>query len=408
MPADPGTWLIGQIDRPDPGPMPPARVADGLLAIREDRRNRPAPGESRIRAVFRTQANAFLTHAAQTPTPFHERLVWFWANHFTISLRRGECAAVAAAYVAEAIRPHVTGRFETMLLAVMRHPAMLLYLDNVRSVGPDSRTNRNGRRGLNENLARECLELHTVSPEAGYSQDDVTALARILTGWTVDFNGDPPGFMFNPDAHQPGTQRVLGHDVPPGEAGGIDALRFLANHPATHRFLATKLVRHFVADNPPPEAIRQIEGVLRDSQGDLGSAARALVTLDSAWRHFGAKLRTPQELFIAVLRAAEGPRDPQSDLIRHLQGLGQPLWTAAAPDGWPDTASAWSAPEIMMRRIDWCHAFAGRIAPGDPTVLAETCLGPLLRPATREAVARAGSRQDALTLLFTSPEFQRR
>lgn len=406
VPTDPSAWLIGQIDHPDPGPA--CQSAEGLIAIREDRRDRPAPGESRVRAVFRAQGNAFLAHAARTPTPFHERLVWFWANHFTVSLRRGECAALAAAYVEDAIRPHVTGRFETMLLAVMRHPAMLLYLDNVRSVGPDSRTNRNGRRGLNENLARECLELHTVSPAAGYTQDDVSALARILTGWTIDFNGDPPGFTFNPNAHQPGTHRVLGRDFLPGEAGGIEAMRFLANHPATHRFLATKLVRHFVADDPPTEAQRHIEGILRDSGGDLGSAARALVTLDAAWRHFGAKLRTPQELFIAVLRAASGPRDPQADLIRPLLALGQPLWTAAAPDGWPDTASAWSTPEMMMRRIDWCHAFAGRMGQSDPAELADASLGALLRPATRDAMARAGSRQDALTLLFTSPEFQRR
>lgn len=414
VPADPAAWLVGQLDRPAPGTG--AQVAEGLRAINEDRRNPPAPGESRIRAVFRTQGNAFLVHAAHTPTPFHERLVWFWTNHFTVSLRRGQCAAVAAAYVEEAIRPHVTGRFETMLLAVMRHPAMLLYLDNVRSVGPNSRANRNGRRGLNENLARECLELHTVSPAAGYTQDDVTALARILTGWTIDFNADPPGFAFNPDAHQPGDHHALGRSFPPGEAGGIEALRFLANHPATHRFLATKLVRHFVADDPVPEAEHVIEGVLRDSKGDLGAAARALTTLDVAWQRFGGKLRSPQELFIAVLRAAGGPRNPQLDLIRPLLALGQPLWTAAAPNGWPDIASAWSTPEMMMRRIDWCHAFATRITPrdpgtdasADPVGMAEAALGPLLRPETREAVARAGSRQDALTLLFTSPEFQRR
>ena len=163
-----------------------------------------------------------------------------------------------------------------MLLAVMRHPAMLLYLDNVGSVGPDSPAGQRGKRGLNENLARECLELHTVSPAAGYTQADVTNFARVLTGWSIDLPADPPGFRFRPFAHEPGEQIVMGRRFPPGEEGGVAALHFLADHPATHRFLATKLVRHFVADDPPEDAVRRIEGVLRDSDGDLGAAAAAL------------------------------------------------------------------------------------------------------------------------------------
>jgi uncharacterized protein (DUF1800 family) len=186
-----------------------------------------------------------------------------------------------------------------MLVAVMRHPAMLRYLNNAGSVGPDSPAGKGGKRGLNENLARECLELHTVSPAAGYTQADVTSFAKILTGWSIDLRASPPGFRFRPFAHEPGTHVVMGQSFPEGEEGGLAALHFRAGHPATHRFLAGKLVRHFVADEPSPDAVRRIEGVLRDTHGDLGAAAAALTTLDAAW-HPAAKLRTPQDFVIAT------------------------------------------------------------------------------------------------------------
>ncbi len=408
--SDPVTWLLDQLKRPDPvaNMDPPATSAIGVAAVRELRRRAPNSGEAATLMLYRKQGAASLFHAATTRAPFRERLVWFWTNHFTISLRRAPCAGVAAAFVEEAIRPHVTGRFEDMVLAVMRHPGMLIYLDNVNSVGPNSRAARKGKRGLNENLARECLELHTVSPAAGYTQADVTSLARILTGWTIDYQGEPPGFVFDEDAHEPGAHSVLGRTFPPGEAGGIEALRFLATHPSTHRFLATKLVRHFVSDDPPDHAVRQIEGAIRDSKGNLAVAASALVTLEDAWRQPGAKLRPPQDMAIAAVRAMGGPAGDGSDVMRLVASLGQPLWRASAPDGWPDRAVAWTTPEAMMRRIDWSYAFAGRIGQRDPIEIAQTNLGPLLRPATRDAIASAGSRRDAMTILLTSPEFQRR
>jgi len=310
-------------------------------------------------------------------------------------------------YVQDAIRPHVTGRFSDMLRAVMHHPAMLDYLNNLWSVGPDSEHGRPLGGGLNENLARECLELHTVSPDAGYSQADVTNFARILTGWSIELKNDPPGFLFRPRIHEPGEFAVMGRTFPDGEEGGVAALRFLANHPATHRFLATKLVRHFVADTPPPDAVRRIEGILRDTRGDLSSAAAGLVGLDAAWEP-STKLRTPLDLVVASFRVLEAPPDPSPPFLGILAGLGQPLWTAPAPNGWPDTAADWSGPEAMMRRIDWAFAVSGRIGDRDPMPLAEASLGPLYRPATRDAMARAGSRREAMTLLLTSPEFQRR
>ncbi len=408
VPADPASWLSAQLAGPDPGRIaPPPSTADGLTALREDRANKPAPGQSRSRQVFRRDAAAQLGNALVTPAPFRERLVWFWTNHFTVSLRRPACAPLAGAFVEEAIRPHVTGRFADMLLAVMRHPAMLVYLDNAGSVGPDSVAGQRRHRGLNENLARECLELHTVTPAAGYTQADVTSFARVLTGWSIDLQADPPGFRFRPGAHEPGAKTILGHNFPEGEEGGRQALAFLAGHPATHRALATKLVRHFVADDPPPDAVRRVEGVLRNTGGNLGAAALALTRLDAAWQPH-TKLRSPADFAIASLRALDLPPDRRPELLGALAALGQPLWAAPLPNGWPDRAADWASPDAMLRRIDWAHGLAGRAGAAEPEAIAEASLGPLLAPATAQAMRRAGSRQDALTLLLASPEFQRR
>jgi uncharacterized protein (DUF1800 family) len=202
------------------------------------------------------------------------------------------------------------------------------------------------------------------------------------------------------------VQTVLGQQFPPNEEGGMAALAFLANHPATHRFLATKLVRHFVADDPPVDAVRAIEAVLRDTQGDLGATSAALVRLDAAWQP-NVKLRTPMDYLVASVRSLDVPPD-HVPMLGILGGLGQPLWTAPAPNGWPDRADDWAAPEAMLRRIDWASGFAGRIGERDVVEVADATMGPLLRPETRQAIHRAASRQDAMTLLLTSPEFHRR
>ncbi|HVY17087.1 MAG TPA: DUF1800 domain-containing protein [Rhodopila sp.] len=407
LPADPSAWLTAQLQGVDrPAFDPPPTAAAGLAAIRDDRLNKPPPGESEAQALFRAQSAAQMANAVTTRTPFRERLVWFWTNHFTVSRKRGEIAPLAAAFVEEAIRPNVTGRFEDMVLAVMHHPAMLLYLDNAGSVGPDSRAGERSHRGLNENLARECMELHTVSPLAGYTQADVTSFAKILTGWSIERRKEPLGFRYRPFAHEPGVQTLMGRTFPPDEQGGVQALRFLANHPATHRFLATKLVRYFVADDPPPAAVSRIETVLRNTGGDLHAASIELVRLDAAWQP-GTKLRTPAELVVAAVRCLEVPPD-KVPIVGIMGGLGQPLWAAPAPNGWTDRASEWAAPEAMMRRIDWSSGFAGRVGQRDVVQLADDTLGPLLQADTAEAIRRAGSRKDAMTLLLTSPEFQRR
>jgi uncharacterized protein (DUF1800 family) len=408
LPADPVAWLRAQLAVADPGPPGPS-VAEGFAAIRQDREEEKASGQpDRVRTLFKGEVDALVGQALTTDTPFRERLVWFWANHFTISLRGGRTGALGGDFIRTAIRPHVTGRFGDMLLAVMRHPAMLLYLDNAGSIGPNSPVGLRRGRGLNENLARECLELHTLSPASGYTQADVTSFARLLTGWSVA-NGEkePAGFFFRPAVHEPGEQVVLGRSFPAGEAGGVAALAFLAAHPATYRHLATKLVQHFVADQASDAAVQAVARVLHDTNGDLGQAAAALLGLDGAWQPL-AKLRSPQDYVLAAMRAADLPVAKRPDGAAIMRGLGQPLFGAPFPIGWPDLAADWAGPEAMMRRVDWAYGFAGRAAALDPAAMAEASLGPLLSADTGAAIRRAGSRRDGLTLLFTSPEFQRR
>jgi uncharacterized protein (DUF1800 family) len=412
LPSDPRHWLAGQITAPDPGiqadgfaDLPTSGAA--LAILREERKTKPPPGESHLRDIYRREAAALASWAVVTPAPFRERLVWFWANHFTVSVRGGGVAPTAGAYVREAIRPHVTGRFVDLLSAVMHHPTMLMYLDNVQSVGPDSPAGIKGKRGLNENLARESLELHTVSPAAGYSQEDVTAYARLITGWSVDMQADPPGFKFRPFAHQPGSQTVMGQSFPDGQEGGEAALRFLGTHPATYRHLALKLVRHFVADTPPPAAVKHVAGVLHDTGGDLGQASLALLRLPQAWDPL-EKLRTPADFVIATVRALDMTGEQVPNLPGIMGGLGQPMWNAPFPIGWADDAASWTGSEALLRRIDWAYGISGRAAAQDAGDIATASLGPLLRPETSTAISRAGSRRDALALLFASPEFQRR
>jgi uncharacterized protein (DUF1800 family) len=412
VPPDPAAWLEAQLAPNLPGPALPADLPTALRAIflaqAEDTLSaRAGMGRPNARRIIATESAAALALVIDSPNPLRERLVAFWTNHFTVA--RGKVGALIGAYVRDAIRPHITGRFEDMLLAVVRHPAMLLYLDNQNSVGPASPAGQRARRGLNENLAREILELHTVTPAARYTQADVTSFAKVLTGWSYAGNREPYGFEFRDRAHEPGDKTVLGRIWPEGEQGGVRALAWLARHEATHRHLATRLVRHFVADDPPPEAVRTVFAVLRDTRGDLGAATRALIRLPAAWSPPLTKLRAPQDYVPAVLRAVEASGE-QADRVAMgtLNYLGQPLWGARAPIGWPDLATDWAVPETMLRRVEWANGISARGAGRDAAELAEATLGPLARPETLRAAARAGSAREALTIVLTSPEFHRR
>lgn len=407
VPADPQRWLAAQI-RPLPEAPGPS-LAEAFAAIRERRRD---PLSQAVGEMFRSEALAWSARMIAAEAPFAERWANFWTNHLTTSRRAGQTTALLGHYQRLAIRAQAFGRFEAMLLAAYRHPAMLFYLDQANSIGPESPAGQRRNRGLNENLARECLELHTVTPAAGYSQEDVTSLARILTGWSTgrgEMASEPDGFLFRPRAHEPGTKRLLGRDFPEGEEGGAEALRFLANHPSTHRALAAKLARHFVADEPPPPAVARIEAALRDSGGDLSAAARAVIAAPEAHTPL-RKIRNGQDYAIAVLRALGLGAEGAPLLLGTMARLNQPLWTATAPIGWSDEAGEWAAPEQLMRRLDWAGEVAGRAASAgvEPAPLGETLLGPLAQAETATAARRAGSAREGILLLLASPEAQRR
>jgi uncharacterized protein (DUF1800 family) len=419
-PADPRGWLRQQLAANDPALGLAQPNTDEALALVWEQRQDTRAEKQQIQGAapmpqaqhpvglrFKQDVHDLLGAALITQTPFRERLVWFWANHFTIAARGLVPTACAGAYVREAIRPHVTGRFGNMLLAVMRHPAMLAYLDQAASVGPDSSVGASRHRGLNENLARESLELHTVSPASGYTQQDVTNYAKILTGWSVELKEEPRGFRFRPRIHEPGEIEVFGRILPEGEEGGVAMLAYLATHPATYRHISEKLVRHFVADDPPPSDVHRIATVLRDTDGDLGAASAALIELPGAWVP-GAKLRGPQDYVIACLRAVGMQPEQVPNLGGMVAGLGQGVFQAPFPIGWPDRATDWAGPEAILQRVDFAYGFSGRLGLLDAAEVGGAALGPLLTTATLGQIRGAGSRRDAMTLLLASADFMRR
>jgi len=368
-----------------------------------------------IQKTYRIEALARLQRAVIADCGFVERLVVFWSNHFCISASKGELARIwAGSFEREAIRPHVLGRFGEMLKAVEQHPAMLFFLDNQQSLGPDSRAGQNRKKGLNENLAREIMELHTLGVGGGYSQDDVTSLARIITGWTFVGRqaqlGAPGTFVFNANAHQPGAQRLLGKIYEDnGVAQGEAALSDIARHPSTAKFIATKFARHFVADDPPPALVARLQEVFRKSDGDLKALATALLDSDEAWRAPLTKMRSPYEFLVATGRLLARIPDDPGLYLGGLNLLGQPLWSPAGPNGFPDTNAAWAAPEGMKLRLDVSAQAASRLAANiDPRDLLELVAADAASSETRQTIERAESRQQALALLLMSPEFQRR
>ena len=393
---------------------PPGPTGSGQMSPpTAQARDRP-PREPQIeQSLFRAEAAARFGRLYATETALLERMVLFWSNHFCVSVAKGgNLRASAGAFEREAIRPHVLGRFSTMLKAVATHPSMLFYLDNSVSTGPNSRAGRASRRGLNENFARELLELHTLGVDGGYAQEDVTSLARVLTGWTVT-NTDEDllhggRFTFAPARHEPGVQTVLG--VAYGEAGpeqGFAALEAMAAHPSTARHIARKIARHFVADDPPASLVAKLERSFRETQGDLARLVRVLVDADEAWDAPATKLRLPLEWVTACLRSTARTPETQQ-VLGWLTALGQPTWQPPGPNGFSDSAAAWISPEGVDARLDLAAQWARLNATMNPRDLLGEVLGPCASPETRQAVARAESRQQGLAILFMSPEFQRR
>ncbi|HEY1607130.1 MAG TPA: DUF1800 domain-containing protein [Allosphingosinicella sp.] len=364
--------------------------------------------------------------ALVTPAPFVERLVHFWANHFAVSADKLQVIGLAGLLEFEAIRPHVLGRFEDLLLAVEQHPAMLLYLDQAQSAGPDSRLGalaaaRGRKLGLNENLAREIMELHTLGVRTGYTQADVVEFARALTGWTVDGlrrgavgralgfdDGDAGAFRFAEAMHQPGARTILGKSY---DQTGVEqakaVLHDLAGSPATARHIATKLARHFAADDPPPALVDRLAAAYLRSGGDLPTLYRLLIDAPEVWNPASPKFRTPWDWSVAALRAV-GTKQLQGQAIAGLMTqLGQPVWRPGSPAGYDDIEASWAGPDALVRRVEAAQRIANRAGLVDPRALAPKVLPDMSR-ATSLALARAESPAQGLALLLASPEFLRR
>lgn len=348
-------------------------------------------------------------HVVSTPTPVFERWVMFWSNHFSVSGTKATMLGLFGPCEREAIRPHVSGRFRDLLRAATLHPAMLIYLDNAQSIGPGSRAGRRRDRGLNENLARELLELHTVGVGGGYTQTDVTELARLLTGWTVVRNGDGRT-EFNPAWHEPGPKQVLGRRYAEGPDAVEALFDDLARHPATARFVATKLVRHFVADEPPAALVDAVAARFTASDGDLAAVAATLFSHDLAWQPATPpKFKRPEELVLSAHRLLKLPVRQPDRTLRALTEMGQEVGRAPSPQGWPDRDEDWLAPDALWKRVQWAAALAAQHADmADARQLAALSFGPDLGADTRQQIERAESGAQALALLLASPEFQRR
>ncbi len=416
---DPRGWLEGQLGPTAPRPQALSQIPPSPERLELFFQAQGKGVDDVVKLLRKQYRDAFMADTGrraqaqiETEMPFRERLMQFWSNHFTVSAVRPVVAGVAVPFEEEAIRPHVTGKFADMLIAVARHPAMLLYLDNAVSIGPMSQAGLRRGKGLNENLAREILELHTLGVSGGYDQNDVKAFARILTGWTVgNFKTRAVGHhIFIPQMHEPGEKMLLGvrfHED--GAREGELALRILARHSSTARHIATKLARHFIADEPPAIAVNRLTKVFLDSEGDLGALARALVRSPEPWAEDKTKLKTPNDYLVSALRLIGASGDDGDKLVKALAMLGQPPLTAPSPAGWPDDARSWVGPEQVMRRVEFALALAERVQPHeDPVELASASLGTALAPDTARTIERAASRAEGLALLFAAPEFQRR
>jgi uncharacterized protein (DUF1800 family) len=375
----------------------------------------PPPPLNVIQKTYRDEALARIQRAALADCGFVERLVVFWSNHFCISVSKGEPARLwAGSFEREAIRPHVFGRFADMLKAVEQHPAMLFFLDNQQSIGPQSKAGQNGRRGLNENLAREIMELHTLGVEGGYTQADVTSLAAIITGWTFAGRegkiGTPGDFAFNANAHQPGAQQLLGRSYDDsGVAQGEAALADIARHPSTAKFIAHKFAAHFVADAPPQALVAKLEATFHKTDGDLRALSVALLDADESWNAPLTKVRSPYEYLVATGRLLGRIPDNPNVYLGGLTTLGQPLWSPPGPNGFADSNAAWAAPEGIRLRLDIAAQVSSKIADSiDARELLDLVAGDAASTETRQTVERAETRQQALALLLMSPEFQRR
>lgn len=438
VPIDAQRWLLSQLDAYDPLPEEwrqtsrTAALVDTWNTMQRDVRQAPDNQRSSIREAYLRQGRleyqaavgARTNTALQTDTPFIERLVHFWSNHFAVSIDKQLTIGLAGSFEADAIRPNVLGNFEDLLLAVVKHPAMLLFLDQAQSIGPQStraemaqRGNNGsagaGVRGLNENLAREILELHTMGVRSGYTQADVTEFARALTGWTLPGDresGSGATFRFVPQLHEPGSRTILGRTYAEGgERQARAVIHDLMTAPATALHIAKKLVRHFVADDPPADLVQRLADTFTRTGGDLSALYRTIISSPQTWTGSLTKFKSPWDWSISSLRALGSRTLKPTQATNVMVQLGQPVWRPGSPAGYGDLSSTWAAPDALMRRVEIAQRLVREVGGSiDARTLAPHILPGTLSMATTQAIARADSGSTALALLLVSPEFLRR
>src|SRR5271170_6729480 len=435
--GDPRGWLIAQIKGAVPLAVntqltPSNEIFAAYVAARQEQQQmRREAGAADAKVAFnairevyqphyRAQVLARAQSAALTNRPFAERLVHFWCNHFAVSADKGVVFGLAGTVENEAIRPHVGGRFVELLTAVEQHPAMIAFLDNQTSMGKDSEAARFAARrfagadapkrqfGINENLAREILELHTLGVNGGYSQTDVTSFAEIITGWSIGggkgrlAGGVPGRFCFRDALHEPGAKTFLGKTYyEQGQRQGEAVLDDLAGNPATAHFIATKLVRHFIADDPPPAAVERVARAFHKTGGYLPQVYAALIDSPEGWDADARKFKTPEDFVFSTLRSLNVAPSQPEEVVRTFEFLGQRQYAPGSPAGWPDTSKSWDGSDALMHRVLWASRAASRYEQGiDPVDLAASSLGNYARPGTLTALRRASSSSQALALLL--------
>jgi uncharacterized protein (DUF1800 family) len=377
------------------------------------------------RTVILELQQARLLRSVYSQRQLYEIMVDFWSNHFNVFSAKGADRWLTTAYDRDSIRPHALGKFRDLLLATAQSPAMLFYLDNWLSANPNAPAARMGgpnnrRRGLNENYARELMELHTLGVDGGYTQRDVQEVARCLTGWTIRQPRGEGSFYFEPRIHDTGEKVVLGNRIPSG--GGVeDGLRvidLLAQHPSTARFVSLKLARRFIADDPPPSLVNKAAEAFNKSSGDIPTVLRALIDSPEFYSPdiYQAKVKKPLEFVASALRTTGAEVQLSHQLLRYLGRMGEPLFLAQPPTGHPDVAASWTSPDMLLTRMNFAtDLITNRIpgsrvrleALGDKDAFARLIAPDSLSTATRSAVAEVEGSQ-AITLLMAAPEFQRR
>ena len=364
-------------------------------AAADDRKAERQAYQQQLTRLAREAQTRMLLRALYSPNQLEEEMTWFWMNHFSVFQQKGPIRAFVGDYEEHAIRPYALGRFRDLLGASARHPAMLVYLDNAR----------NGAGRLNENYARELMELHTLGVDAGYTQRDVEALARILTGWSLDFSGDAPS-RFYPRRHDYSAKQFLGTTIQGRGAGELDqALDLLARHPATARFVSRKLAMFFVSDDPPPGLIERLSAAFNASDGDIAQVLRTMFATSEFRASLGTKFKDPLHYTLSALRLALDQRplpDPQP-VIGALARMGEPLYARATPDGYPLTRTDWASPGQLATRFEIARGIAYRV----PDKIWDEPLGPLSQ-STAQTLAKASSPQEWNLLLLSSPEFMHR